>query len=342
MLWLDPMPVEEDLPFAYETYYTHGESPHSTFHRIGALLYRCVTDSVLSVAGIPQAQARLRRMFLGAGEGRKLLDIGCGSGAFVSRMRRRGWDACGIDVDPAAVAAGRSRYGVDVQQGVAADLVAQGKKFAVVTANHVIEHVSDPVQFLVQCRNLLNGAGRVILVTPNAGSFGHQRFAAHWYGLDVPRHLWVFTPRSLKECARRAGLVDCTLFTSSANAASIAGASRTSERYGRFEPRGLSPVPPGRCVCIAPVATHNVRAPEDRPNRAIPMRVEVHGPGSCGSRGHALGASARAKASPGESRFKGRATNAFRRGDRGLAVRRRCIGPALFQITATKDSPLEL
>lgn len=103
-----------------------------------------------------------------------------------------------------------------------------------------------------------------------------------------------------------------------------------------------SPVPPGRCVCIAPVATHNVRAPEDRPNRAIPMREEVHGPGSCGSRGHALGASARAKASPGESRLKGRATNAFRRGDRGLTVRRRCIGPALFQITATKDSPLEL
>ncbi len=240
MLWLDPMPVEEDLPFAYESYYTHGEPIRSVRHRIGAMLYRAATNTVLSLAGIPQEQKRVSRMFLGQGRGSTLLDIGCGAGAFVSRMQARGWNASGIDVDAAAVAAARSRFGVDVQQGVVTDLVAKGRKFDVVTANHVIEHVVDPVSFLVQCRKLLRGNGRVILVTPNAGSLGHRRFGPYWRGLEVPRHLWVFTPSALRECVRRAGLIDVALFTSSANAASIIGVSKTIVRHGKFDPQTLS------------------------------------------------------------------------------------------------------
>lgn len=240
MLWLDPMPVEEDLPFAYESYYTHGESQHSMRHRIGAMLYRAATNAVLSLAGIPQEQKRVSRMFLGEGRGRTLLDVGCGAGAFVSKMRARGWDASGIDVDAAAVAAARSNYGVDVQQGVVADLVAKGRRFDVVTANHVIEHVADPVRFLVYCRKLLSGNGRVILVTPNAESVGHRSFGPYWRGLEVPRHLWIFTAGALRECAHRAGLADFALFTTSANAATILGVSRVIARHGKFDPSTLS------------------------------------------------------------------------------------------------------
>ena len=240
MLWLDPMPVEEDLPFAYENYYTHGESIHSLRHRVGSMLYRAATNTLLSLAGIPQEQKRVSRMFLGEGRGSTLLDIGCGAGAFVSKMQARGWSASGIDMDAEAVAAARSRYDVDVQQGVVEDLVAKGRTFDVVTANHVIEHVVDPVGFLVQCRKLLRGNGRVILVTPNAGSFGHRRFGPYWRGLEVPRHLWVFTPSALRECARRAGLADLALFTSSANAASIIGVSKAIARHGNFNPHTLS------------------------------------------------------------------------------------------------------
>jgi 2-polyprenyl-3-methyl-5-hydroxy-6-metoxy-1,4-benzoquinol methylase len=240
MLWLDPMPVEEDLPLAYEDYYTHGASVESMRHRLGALLYRALTNAVLAAAGIPQEQGRVRRMFLGEGRGRALLDVGCGAGAFVNKMRARGWTASGIDVDAAAVAAARSQYRVNVQQGVVADLVAAGRRFDVVTANHVIEHVVDPVGFLVHCRQLVGNQGRVILVTPNAGSLGHKRFGPYWRGLEVPRHLWIFTPGALKACALRAGLVDCALFTTSANAATIIGVSRSIARHGRFDPNRLS------------------------------------------------------------------------------------------------------
>jgi SAM-dependent methyltransferase len=240
LLWLDPMPLEEDLHLAYRDYYTHGETTKSGGHRIGAAVYGAVTNALLAVAGIPQEQARIQRMFLGTGDGRKLLDVGCGSGGFLSRMRELGWDASGIDVDRAAVAIARSRYGVDAQYGTAADLVAQGRRFDVVAANHVIEHVVDPVRFLVHCRQLLRGEGRVILVTPNAQSFGHRRFGQYWRGLEVPRHLWVFTPDALGRCAQRAGLAQSAVFTSSANAARLVGVSRSIERHGRYDERGRS------------------------------------------------------------------------------------------------------
>lgn len=114
------------------------------------------------------------------------------------------------------------------------------RRFDVVTAYHVIEHVVDPMIFLVQCRTLLRGDDRVILVTPNAGNFGHGRFGPCWRGLEVQRHLWIFTPGALKECARRAGLAECALFTTSANAATIVGVSRTIARHGKFDPSRLS------------------------------------------------------------------------------------------------------
>lgn len=235
LLWLDPMPLEDDLHLAYEHYYTHGDTAYSLAHRIGSALYAVATGALLSLVGVPQERRRAHQMFISEDDPGAILDVGCGSGELLARMRTKGWKATGIDVDAAAVAEACRKRGVDAHVGVPADLVARGRSFDIVTADHVIEHVINPIEFLGECRRLLRPGGRLILKTPNAQSFGLRRYGGSWRGLEPPRHLHIFTTAALKSCALKAGFTRCELFTSSANAERIMAISRTIARRGRFE-----------------------------------------------------------------------------------------------------------
>lgn len=68
-------------------------------------------------------------------------------------------------------------------------IVESGATFDVVTASHVIEQVPDPVEFLSRRCRLLRPGGRVVLKTPNAGSFGSHRHGRAWRGSEPPGSL---------------------------------------------------------------------------------------------------------------------------------------------------------
>jgi SAM-dependent methyltransferase len=240
VLWLDPMPVPEDLFLAYREYYTHGDPGKSFLHRLGKRAYALLTDAVLSIAGIPAERKRAELMFVGDGTPGTLLDVGCGHGTFLAAMAKRGWKVMGVDFDPAAIEAARSVHGLDVHVGTVDTIVERGATFDVVTASHVIEHVPDPVKFLAQCRQLLRPGGRVVLKTPNAESFGSRRYGRAWRGLEPPRHLHIFTIAALEACARQAGFAGGYSFTSSAGADGILAASRFLARNQSFRPHELS------------------------------------------------------------------------------------------------------
>ena len=240
LLWLDPMPIEEDLELAYQAYYTHEVAQKSSAHRVARLLYRLATESVLALAGIPGERRRAEQMFLGDVIPGRLLDVGSGSGEFLSTMRKRGWAVMGVDVDPAAVRAARRAYGLEVHLGAVADLVAKGLQFDAITASHVIEHVRDPVGLLAQCRRLLRPGGRVVLRTPNARSHGLARYGAAWRGLEPPRHLHLFTAEALAACAARAGFAAADCFTSTAMADITWVASRLIARRGSYRESELA------------------------------------------------------------------------------------------------------
>ena len=143
------------------------------------LLPAAKRDAILSVAGLSPAA------------GGTLLDVGCGNGEFITRMRSLGWKVSGVDPDPAAVAFGQSN-GLDIFTGMIAD-VPETLRYDVVVLNHVIEHVADPVSLLQECgKRLRPGVGRLVITTPNINSFGHHRFGKFWRGLEVPRHFTVF------------------------------------------------------------------------------------------------------------------------------------------------------
>jgi 2-polyprenyl-3-methyl-5-hydroxy-6-metoxy-1,4-benzoquinol methylase len=126
-----------------------------------------------------------------------LIDVGCGRGDFLARMKSLGWNVLGIEPDPVSSVRARAR-GIAVFSGRLEEAGLAGGIADQVTLHHVLEHVDDPAALLKECRRVLRPGGRLVLYTPNAESLGHRWFGQAWRGLEPPRHLFVFSPRALR------------------------------------------------------------------------------------------------------------------------------------------------
>ncbi|QDU61607.1 Ubiquinone biosynthesis O-methyltransferase [Planctomycetes bacterium Pan216] len=139
------------------------------------------------------------------GEGR-LLDIGCGNGHYLARMRQLGWDATGIDRSPRAIEkaheAGETATFVTDFPG--ADVPAG--PFDLITSWEVLEHLDRPRLALREARGLLAVDGRIMMSVPNQDGWAAKHFGPAWAGLDLPRHLSHFTAGSLVKMFELEGL----------------------------------------------------------------------------------------------------------------------------------------
>jgi len=223
MLWLDPVPTEQDLAKAYRTYYTHaGEPPPRARPFLGLLASvrraylrgaRPATGLIRVLPGGRDAMDDTAGHLPAPRPGARLLEVGFGSGDQLVRMRELGWDVTGVDVDPVVVDAARRR-GLDAHAGELSALRLPEGQFDAVYLSHVIEHVHEPIDLLRECRRVLRPGGTLVVITPNADSHGHRRFGAAWFGLDPPRHLVVFSPDGLSAAARQAGFADASVRSS--------------------------------------------------------------------------------------------------------------------------------
>jgi SAM-dependent methyltransferase len=135
--------------------------------------------------------------------GNRLLDVGCSSGVFLTRMRDLGWKVQGVDPDPVAAARAEAR-GISVFVGELRAAGFSAGAFDAITLNHVIEHALDPVGLLRECWRILAPGGQLVVITPNTQSLASRIWGRHWYHLDPPRHLFLFSRRAILLCAARA------------------------------------------------------------------------------------------------------------------------------------------
>ena len=225
--YLDPRPTRDTIGLAYRIYVTHEVEDPDAFARMsprGRLFqssingylnarYGCTLPHgawwggpLLSLA-FPLAEnmdceaRHLPRPLTG---NNRLLDFGCGNGKYLDQARQMGWTVTGVDLDPQAVAAAKSR-GLEASTQSLADLVRAGRQFDYITACHVIEHLFDPADMLAECFKLLRPGGRLWIDTPNIEALGHHRYGQNWLHLDPPRHLTIFSPPSLENLIRAAG-----------------------------------------------------------------------------------------------------------------------------------------
>ena len=224
--YFDPRPTPQAVGKLYAEYYTHSAQSIPEYHQLsiagklrrilgnGYRNYRFGTnDRPSSRLGVLVAWLMPRyRALLDAG-GRhlpkakpnaRLLDVGCGSGDFMLLAQRAGWQCVGVEPDPEAVKVARQR-GLSVIEGDINTLHHQSEAYDGITLNHVIEHVHHPQAVFSDCYRLLRKGGWLWLETPNLDSQGHARFGADWVGLDIPRHLVVFTYHTLTSLLQQVG-----------------------------------------------------------------------------------------------------------------------------------------
>lgn len=175
--------------------------------------------------------------WLEAREKGHLLDVGCGDGSFLISMKQLGWNVAGVELDRKAVSIAREK-GLEIFHGSLGEAKFSNKHFDAITMNHVIEHVSDPVELLKECRRVLKPGGKLVVTTPNIKSLGHLVFNEDWRGLEVPRHITLFSPKALRTCVERAGIDVESLRTASWSAQWMWAASSLIRQNGTL-PGGL-------------------------------------------------------------------------------------------------------
>ena len=131
----------------------------------------------------------------------ELLDVGCGSGGLLRRMRQYGFTRLAA-VDP-YLAAEPDEPGLRIAR---AELAAVNGKFDLITMHHVLEHLAEPVAALTLARERLRAGGRILVRIPVAGSFAYREYGADSCHLDAPRHPCIPSVRGLNYLAQRAGL----------------------------------------------------------------------------------------------------------------------------------------
>jgi 2-polyprenyl-6-hydroxyphenyl methylase/3-demethylubiquinone-9 3-methyltransferase len=167
--------------------------------------------------GLEPERFALRRDFL-LGEvarGERVLDVGCGEGAFTAALVDHGAAAVGIDVaaEPLRRAAA-TRSDLDLRLvGDGLPLPFEDRSFDVVWAGEVLEHVVDVVGLLDECSRVLDDQGRVLVSTPNHARTTLLRLAVSARAFDShfdPRadHVRFFSARTLRLVLETVGLED--------------------------------------------------------------------------------------------------------------------------------------
>ena len=130
---------------------------------------------------------------LNGGTTGKMMDYGCGTGAFLSFCKKNRWNVLGIEPEEKArkflfdnegISAENSIFSlpVDVQEG----------SLDIVTAWHVFEHVHALRETIMKIKELLKKGGHLVVALPNRSSFDAKHYGAVWAAYDVPRHLYHF------------------------------------------------------------------------------------------------------------------------------------------------------
>jgi SAM-dependent methyltransferase len=135
-----------------------------------------------------------------------VLDVGCGSGKFLNEVKNVfGCKVYGLDISEQAAKTVKDNYGLDIFTGLITDAPFPPDNFDVITAWQYMEHIHNPLESLRMFYRLLKPDGLCLISTPNFNSFNAKIFKNRWFGLECPRHLYIYTPETINKLLQKAG-----------------------------------------------------------------------------------------------------------------------------------------
>ena len=193
-VWLVDPPKPEEMPYHYD----------EDYHR---------TIAAGGETSASNRWMRQRQKILSLKQSGSILDIGCSSGGFLGTMKGSSWKLYGIEMEETTASNARAATGAHVFVGDAMAAPFTACTFDVITCFDVLEHVYQPREFLSKVLDWLKPGGIVYFVLPNIESWEAKIFGTYWYGLELPRHISHFSPRSLRQAMNVLGFKEMVIKT---------------------------------------------------------------------------------------------------------------------------------
>ena len=184
MLITHPQPSLENLGKYYESedYISHTDNKRSLFEKLYHFIKNIALKNKLNLINSLQPNKG------------KILDIGAGTGDFLSVAKNDGWQTIGVEPNERAKS-------IAIKKGISfveQTSELENQSFDVISMWHVLEHVPDLDQQIKELKRLLKPSGTLIIAVPNFKSFDAKHYGKFWAAFDVPIHFWHFSKTAIK------------------------------------------------------------------------------------------------------------------------------------------------
>ena len=196
LMFTQDIPSAADIGryYASEDYISHSDTQEGMINK----LYHAIRKRTLN------GKKKLLQKETGKATG-KIADIGCGTGAFLHTMKQAGWNITGVEPDEAARKKAAALYSIEPRPAEELNSLPQNE-FDGITLWHVLEHVHDLHGYIAQLKNMLAENGKLFIAVPNYTSHDAVHYGSFWAAYDVPRHLYHFSPQSMRALLQLHGL----------------------------------------------------------------------------------------------------------------------------------------
>ncbi len=195
LLFTQDVPGQHNIGKYYlsENYISHSDTQKGIINK----LYHIVRKRTLN------DKKKLIQSETGKQQG-KILDIGCGTGAFLHNMQEAQWDITGLEPDENARKKATELYSITPLSSEEIYTIPGG--YDAITMWHVLEHVHELQKYISRLAELLAPGGKIFIAVPNYGSYDAKFYGPSWAAYDVPRHLYHFSPQSMNTLVQQQGL----------------------------------------------------------------------------------------------------------------------------------------
>ncbi|MFN6945958.1 MAG: class I SAM-dependent methyltransferase [Cytophagaceae bacterium] len=190
-LWFtNPRPSENAIGRYYQSqdYISHTNTSKGIINR----LYHQVRNITLK-----KKVALINSLHKGKGS---ILDMGCGTGYFLAACKNDGWKVEGMEPDDNARKMASEITNTRINKSL--DVVPNGP-YDIITLWHVLEHIHKLNETLETLYSKLSAKGKLIIAVPNCSSYDAAKYDEKWAAYDVPRHLYHFTPETIKPLLKK-------------------------------------------------------------------------------------------------------------------------------------------
>ena len=185
-------PIPENLDYYYNSdeYISHTDGKRDLISKV----YNCVKKN--------QLLKKAKLIEVHSSKGRRLLDVGAGTGDFLNIMNSRNWIVEGVEPSKQARAKAIAK-GIQLNENLSSTIT---NKYDAITLWHVLEHLPNLKDDIKLLSNILDKDGVLIIALPNYRSWDAKEYQEHWAAYDCPRHLWHFSQQSIISLFKPYGL----------------------------------------------------------------------------------------------------------------------------------------